>query len=521
MTLSQTMPIIRPLELPGLAQTGNTSSDVPLVLDKMSNAWWEQMRAALEHETGMDLGGTRGGRFREAVKSALAKFNAPTEALIHEASNLVRFIEVAAVELTIGESFFLRNENHMGVLKDVVFPNLLKENASRREIRIWSAGCAGGEEPYSLAILLDSLMDRNPGWQISVLGTDLNPSFLERGRAATYRKWSFRQTSIQEDARYFRQQGDTYVVCDRIRQQVRFQYLNLVKDAYPSSLNGTVGLDLILFRNVAIYLKAEVTAAILNKLLKALRPGGWLLLGEIEVTLAPTSGYEVHRFPHATFYRRPLNETAGGSVPSSFEHHVPPSLAAPAPVSIPVVPPLPQWAPLPTDRIEKSLEIASPPVKPVPLAPLTVVEQLQQNIRQTVDVSLRSTYRLALIRKYLEAAQVNDARIELGVCLKENPLLAEGYLLQAGMAEDAGDLALAEQSYRKVLYLERGNALAHLHLGLVQQQKGDLTGWQRSMKTARELAEKRDPLELVEYGDGVCYGRLHEMILLLVGGVYE
>src|SRR6185295_10875865 len=108
---------------------------------------------------------------------------------------------------------------------------------------------------------LDQILRGQPAgreWAISILGTDLNPEFLARAREANYRLWSFRQTKIQEDPTYFIRQKESYRLTPKVREWVRFAYLNLVKDVYPSPLTGTLGMDLILFRNVAIYLRPEV-----------------------------------------------------------------------------------------------------------------------------------------------------------------------------------------------------------------------------------------------------------------------
>ena len=88
-----------------------------------------------------------------------------------------------------------------------------------------------------------------------------------------YRQWSFRQTNIHTDRRYFSPEGNAFRLAKRMRRHVHFAYLNLVKDVYPSPLTGTLGIDLIMFRNVAIYLKPEVNQAIIQRMHRALRPG--------------------------------------------------------------------------------------------------------------------------------------------------------------------------------------------------------------------------------------------------------
>ena len=494
---------------------------------------WELLRAQLERETGMDLAGSRFSRLQSAVAKVLSLHPhwLPDGEHLEELLPPV-FVEQVTAELTVGESFFFRNHTHFDALRNHVLPTILAEKASRREIRLWSAGCAGGEEPYSLAILLDQMLLGQQPWQITILGTDLSPPFLERARQGWYRPWSFRHTQIHQDTRYFEPREGGYQLDRRICEQVRFSYLNLVKDAFPSPLNGTVGMDLICFRNVAIYLKPEVTAAILRRFWDALRPGGWLLLGETELNHAEIAPYEVRRFNAATFFQKP---------PAAHADLVP--MAPPRPafaaggwpgITVPIVPPVPDWVPLPGaggQPASASPALLTPPAPHALGAPNqlgTASQGMGKSAAATVataqpeaeplpvaDPRQRAQGRLQLAHSLLLQAQTAEARRQVELALQDDPMLVEGYILQAGLAEDAGDLAAAEGACRRALYLNRRCCLAHFHLSLVQQQKGEMAAAAKSLRTLRELIEQRDPHELVEYGDGMCYGRLRELIQML------
>ena len=493
-------------------------------VDVLSNDQWEVLREFLELETGMDLSGSRFSRLRDAVLRVGRRQRLLDRLglLIEDPEHRARFVEDITAELTVGESFFLRNEHHFRVLREKIVPSILEANQNRREIRIWSAGCAAGEEPYSLAILLDSIVDLDQ-WNVSILGTDLNPEFLERGRRGVYRSWSFRQTMIQHDSQYFAPVPEGYRVLDRIAQRVRFGYLNLVKDNYPSPLNGTVRLDLILFRNVAIYLRPEVTVAILQRFYHALRPGGWLLLGETEVSQSPKIGFEVHRFPHATIHRKPLDAADTEETPLPLPLPAMPVLAEVMDWSHagpPEVPEIPDWVPLPYHLESVPEAVAETPSELViPPTKLPDPKEIQSRVLRTADRQKRAVLRLQWAKSLLESADVGRAREEIGRALVDDPLLIEGYILQAGLAEDSGDLDAAADLYRKVLYLDRDCAIAHFHLALLQQQQGDTTLALRSLRNTVRLASKMEPHAQVEYGDGVCYGRLLEMARILDGNM--
>jgi chemotaxis protein methyltransferase CheR len=486
---------------------------------------WDALRQWVETETGMDLSGSREVRLRDAVERLLARRTprALPEQVLARPDERTPFLEQLTAELTVGETFFFRNEHHFRALKEQVFPSILKENASEREVRIWTAGCATGEEPYSLAIVLDQLLEGKGDWRVSILATDLNPTFLDRARQGRYRPWSFRQTTIHQDRHYFTPDQEWLVLAPTVRDRVRFNYLNLVKDVYPSPLTGTLGLDLILFRNVAIYLRPEVIRAILERFHEALRPGGWLLLGETEVSLAPAGRFETVALGQTTIFRKPVGETR----PETMFSPPAPVLASlwePQPAAQPMVPSLPDWVPLPAADHAGAGRAHSR--SPAPGAVWERVESClgqgdfagaEQAIDRVPGTGERAVVRLRYARALLAAAEVSRARAMLDRCLREEPLLIEVQLLRAAFAEETGDLAAAEQAYRRALYIDRGCPLAHFHLALVQQQQGDPDGAVRSLRTTLQLLQGKPVHAAVAYGEGVCNGRLREMVLLLLG----
>lgn len=475
----------------------------------------EQLRRIAESETGMVLSGTKDVRFIEAVETALGQWQiADFSRILADPNQHNILIERLTSALTIGESFFFRNEHHFRALREQVIPQVLDHNQERREIRFWSAGCSTGEEPYSLAILLDQLLGQREQWSVSILATDINPQFLERARQAEYRSWSFRRTEIQLDRNWFIANGDTYQLVPRIRDHVRFVYLNLVKDLYPSPL---MGLDLILFRNVAIYLRPEIIAAILSRFYQALRPGGWLLLGEAEVALAPQDRFKVVRFEGATFFQKPANNELPVNVDvASAAPILPTRKVRPQPTLLDA-PPRPSAAlrPLP-----KSM----PAVEPY-AAPLEKIKQCLQRddldeaenlIDKINNLDERVKTRLFYVRAILQSSYFTRASAMLDRCLVEEPLLIEAQLLKATLAEENNDLAEAEQAYRRALYIDRNCEIAHFQLAMLQQQRRDVDAARKSLQTVLNLAKSKDADALVEHSDGICYGRLREMARMMM-----
>ncbi|HEX5362456.1 MAG TPA: protein-glutamate O-methyltransferase CheR [Fluviicoccus sp.] len=183
--------------------------------------------------------------------------------------------------LTVGESYFFRDTAQMELLRSRLLPEMIEAGLStgRRVLTVWSAGCSAGQEIYSVAILLRELLGADHGWDIRLLATDINPAALKAARLGVYRKWSFRSTPPAMVSRYFVPRPDGFVLDSRIRDSVRLARLNLVDDVYPSPFNRTCGLNLILCRNVLMYLEPDKAAEALSRLAACLAPGGLLLTG--------------------------------------------------------------------------------------------------------------------------------------------------------------------------------------------------------------------------------------------------
>ena len=200
---------------------------------------------------------------RQALRRGLAEaLEASTCAGLDEYYELLRSSpsthpewDLVVSALTVGETYFFRNKGHFDALAKHILPEIIaqREHSSRR-IRIWSAGCATGEEPYSVAIALRELIPNLESWNILILATDINRDALRKAREGLYGAWSFRGVERCIQDRYFRLNGKKqFAIADGIKRLVTFDYLNLVEDRYPSLANNTNGMDVILCRNVTIY----------------------------------------------------------------------------------------------------------------------------------------------------------------------------------------------------------------------------------------------------------------------------
>ena len=141
----------------------------------------------------------------------------------------------------------------------------------------------------------------------SILATDINPRFLERAREALYSDWSFRETPDDMRARFWSKEQNRWRLRPEIRRLVSFARLNLAEPSYPSPINGTCALDLLVCRNVTIYFDAATTRQVVERFFEALAPGGWLIVGHSEPQAGVYQQFEVHNFPNTVVYRKPLD----------------------------------------------------------------------------------------------------------------------------------------------------------------------------------------------------------------------
>lgn len=183
--------------------------------------------------------------------------------------------------MTTNESFFFRDAKPFDQFRDVVLPKLLETRASARRIRVWSAACSNGQEPYSLAMILKEAGAKLSGWKIEIVATDLSREVLGRATAGTYTQFEVqRGLPITLLVKYFKQDGDRWQIDSAIRQMVSFKEFNLL-----SSPNTFGTFDVIFCRNVLIYFDQSDKAKILAGLADVLAPDGVLYLGGAETVI--------------------------------------------------------------------------------------------------------------------------------------------------------------------------------------------------------------------------------------------
>jgi len=208
--------------------------------------------------------------------------------------------------LTVNETYFFREKNQLKTFTEEVLPELQETNKDTKRLRIWSAGCSTGEEPYTLAMLI---LEKGSfyGWTIEILGSDINQRVLQVARRGIYRKNSFRTTEEYFINRYFVEEDGFFRISDNVKKQVNFNLLNLL-DPYKVKLVGT--MDVIFCRNVLIYFDLLSRKKVVDVFSERLAEGGYLLLGHAESLINISTAFKLKHFQYDMLYQKPLKKGA-------------------------------------------------------------------------------------------------------------------------------------------------------------------------------------------------------------------
>jgi len=211
--------------------------------------------------------------------------------------------------LTTNETTFFRDYNPWESLRTLVMPELLARKEPTRTLAIWSAGCSSGQEPYSIAMSIREHFPELLTWQLSILGTDISGSVLDRARAGRYGQLEVnRGLPAHLLVRHFTRAGMEWEIEEPIRRMVRFEHHNL-NDAWPSM----PPFDLVLMRNVMIYFETEAKRRVLAKMHGQLAPHGYLLLGASETTYSLSDEFIREPDGRTAWYRPVRNDPVGGA----------------------------------------------------------------------------------------------------------------------------------------------------------------------------------------------------------------
>lgn len=207
--------------------------------------------------------------------------------------------------LTVNETYFFREQNQLKAFSEEILEELKTVNRDRKTLRVWSAGCSTGEEPYTIAMLINERGHFN-GWDIEIHGSDINQRVLQTARRGIYRKNSFRTTEPYFMSKYFIEEDGSFKISDTVKKHVNFSYLNLL-DPFKSKFLGKI--DVIFCRNVLIYFDNASRRRVIENFHDRLVDGGYLLLGHAESLINISTAFTLKHLKNDMVYQKPGGKT--------------------------------------------------------------------------------------------------------------------------------------------------------------------------------------------------------------------
>jgi chemotaxis protein methyltransferase CheR len=399
-----------------------------------------------------------------------------------ETSNLTdplwqKFIQA----ITVGETYFLRDQAQCDALRMHILPQLIAERQKTglRRLRLWSAGCASGEEPYSLAMLLHEVVPDIETWDITILGTDINLAFLERARRGLYRASSFRnETPEYIQRRWFKRTPDGYQLDQAIRDMVVFLPMNLATSFCSPPENLTTNMDLIVCRNVTIYFDQATVRDIVGRLYQALNDRGILIVGHSELSTALYRQFTTRTYDRMMFYQK---------VTGSQDGHDASPVASRRTKS---------------RRRSRPAGTPRPPARP-DVKPSAPAEESQD---QSLEAAWSQAKKAADREKWEEALECL-AKVETKHTFRPEFHYLRGLVR---MAADNADEAL--WAWRQALYCDPMFALAHYSLGELYAHRGETKLAERHWRQAQAAIANLDSQHLLLFSEEITVEMLRALL---------
>jgi chemotaxis protein methyltransferase CheR len=415
-----------------------------------------------------------------------------------------------AQELTVGETYFFRNIDQFHALQQCVLASHGDAQATRRGLRVLSAGCASGEEAYSIAMMLREVLP-DPSRTLCIRGVDLNPIMIRKARLARYAPWALRETPPAMQQRWFRPDGRDLVLDDVIRTAVSFEERNLNED--DPELWQPGAYDIVFCRNVLMYFAPQSAQAVVARITRSLAPGGYLFLGHAETLRGLSPAFHL-RHTHGTFYYQ-CKDGAAIAEPAprpQTEVAADPALAA-------VVEGADTWI----DAIGKAAErVRALTQAALPARADAAGVHNKWHLGPVLDLFRQERFAdaLGLVQAFPPASardpdvlllhavllahsgrlgQAEDACHRL---LAIDELNAGAHYVLALCREGAGDRRGAVDRDQAAAYLDPTFAMPRVHLGLLARRAGEYATVRREMAQALDLLQREDASRLLLFGGG-------------------
>jgi chemotaxis protein methyltransferase CheR len=477
----------------------------------------ERFRDLIGRSLGLQFDDAKLGFLAEVLRRRLDASRQQSDVYLArlEAKSPSEDLRELAEELTVGETYFFRHVEQYRAFTEIALPNRLRAaQASGRPLRILSAGCASGEEPYSLAMAVaDAALNVSTG--VAVLGVDINPAAVAKAMRARFSPWALRDTPPDLQGRWFRAEGREFVLDERVRNGVEFEVCNIADEHAP--LWRPESQDVVFCRNVVMYFTPAKAQALVGRLARVLRPGGYLFLGHAETLRGLSNDFHLLHTHGTFYYQRP----DGAATPSAD--------VTDASVALPDAPAIVAdlmrgtWVESirrASERIETltkvpgQQQVSAQPSSARPARPwdISLVLRLLREERFTDALGLVEALppeavndpEVLLLRAVLltHSGRFADAERACERLLSLDHLHAGAHYLLALCREGSGDTSGAVYHDQVAVYLDPGFAMPHVHLGVLGRRTDDRVTARREFEQAIMLLQREDTSRILLFGGG-------------------
>ncbi|MDE1464668.1 CheR family methyltransferase [Spartinivicinus poritis] len=457
---------------------------------KITNQTEQAVTEFIANKFGIHLQSYQIPYLHDAISSACEKFNyqSPSEYLMnltsanYDAPELSHLINA----ITISESYFFRDTEQNQLLEEELLPRLIRQHRENQQLslRIWSAGCAKGQEIYSIAIILHKLLPDIESWNIHLLATDINQTNLSDAIKGQYNAWSMRSTPESIINQFFHVNASptekVYQINDQLRELVKFSFINLSEDHFPNIWNETNNLDLIICRNVFIYLSKLAKPRIIEKFISCLRLNGILIFSASDLINYHSPWLNKYQFLNREFFvkvKQPdlTNEFIKDSLTSSASYYSPePTIEEP-----------------PSVQKENNNQTL-----------LTTVQTMMKSghwveASNLCDQLLNNTSLYPVAIQYKAKALANIGKLDEAshLCLtyiKTKPLDKHGYLIYSLILIEQSKYQQAVDQLKKAIYIDSKFLEAYYHYGLLQIRLGKIKQGIEILECAANLVNQQN-----------------------------
>lgn len=412
--------------------------------------------------------------------------------------------------ITIKHTYFFRNEPQFSAIQKRILPEIMdkkrieamEKGLDKPTIRIWSAGCATGEEPYSIAMVIrDSIPDLD-NWNIQIIATDASQEALDMARKGVYGTNSMRLVDQNHKDLYFIEKekkgvDEKFAIRDEVKHMVTFGFHNLIEEEYPA------GFDIIFCRNVVIYFELDTTINVMRKFYSSLNDNGYLFIGYSETLYFLSDEFKMVSWNEAIYYRKitaeaALKEKAEIPLAKSMDEELKEALEE-----------------ISKKELEAEIKMASgleaPPAK-------DMKEMLVQAIKAThmkeyaralklleeaasLDNKAFDPYYL-MAEIYMNQGRFSEAKEKLKGALDLNPMFAPAHYLLGCVYVESQDFDQAKENLKKSLYIDKDLALAHFYMGAVHKTEGRIDAAIREYRNTLKNLSMYKPDDIIAYSGG-------------------